>query len=73
MEQRRARFARLFQGCIGRWTARCWLARRLYQLKASPAMDFGISILLISVLCMALRNLGLLIKTDWGVVYPLCC
>ena len=25
----------LFQGCTGLWTAGCWLARRLHQLKAS--------------------------------------
>ena len=33
-----------FQGCAGLWTAGCWLARRLHQLKASTAMDLGISI-----------------------------
>ena len=26
-----------------------------------------------SVRCVALRNLGLLIKTDWSVTCPLCC
>ena len=40
----RARFVGLFQGCTGLWTAGCWLARRLHQLKASTAMDLGISI-----------------------------
>ena len=28
-----------FQGCIGAWTAGCWHARRLHELKASTAMD----------------------------------
>ena len=37
-------------------------ARRLHQLKASTTMDLGISIFLIFVRCMALRNLELLIK-----------
>ena len=45
----------------------CWLARRLQQLKASPTMDLGISIFLIFVRCVALRNLELLIKTGWNV------
>ena len=45
----------------------CWLARRLHQLKASTTMDLGISIFLISVRCVALRNLELLIKTGWNV------
>ena len=36
---------------------------RLHQLKASTTMDLGISIFLISVQCVALRNLDLLIKT----------
>ena len=30
-------------------------------------MDLGISIFLIFVRCVALRNLGLLIKTGWNV------
>ena len=59
----RARFVGLFQGCTGLWTAGCWLARRLHQLKASTTMDLGISIFLIFVRCVALRNLELLIKT----------
>ena len=67
------RFAGLFQGCTGLWTAGCWLARRLHQLKASTTMDLGISIFFISVRCVILRNLDLLIKTDWSVIYPLCC
>ena len=48
-------------------TAGCWLARRLQQLKASTTMDLGISIFLIVVRCVALRNLELLIKTGWNV------
>ena len=48
-------------------TAGCWLARRLQQLKASTTMDLGISIFLIFVRCVALRNLELLIKTGWNV------
>ena len=38
---KRARFVGLFQGCTGLWTYRCWLARRLHQLKASTTMDLG--------------------------------
>ena len=38
------------------------IARRLHQLKASTTMDHGISIFLIFVRCVALRNLELLIK-----------
>ena len=45
----RARFVGLFQGCTWLWTAGCWLARRLHQLKAFTTMDLGISIFLISV------------------------
>ena len=37
----------------------CWLARRLRQLKASTTMDLGISIFLISVRCVTLRNLDM--------------
>ena len=48
-------------------TAGCWLARLLQQLKASTTMDLGISIFLIFVRCVALRNLELLIKTGWNV------
>ena len=58
----------IFQGCTGLCTAGCWLARRLHQLKASTTMDLGISNLLISARRMVLRNLGLLIKTDWSVI-----
>ena len=32
-------------------------------------MDLGISIFLISVQCVALRNLDLLIKTGWSVFF----
>ena len=52
------------------WTAGCWLARRLHQLKASTTMDHGISFFLISVQCVALRILDLLIKTGWSVIFP---
>ena len=62
-----ARFVGLFQGCTGLWTAGCWLARRLRQLKASTTMDLGISIFLIFVRRVALRNLDLLLKTGWSV------
>ena len=48
-------------------TAGCWLARRLQQLKASTTMDLGISIFLVFVRCVALRNLELLIKTGWNM------
>ena len=44
--------------------------RRLHQLKASTTIDLGISIFLISVQCVALRNLDLLIKTGWSVIFP---
>ena len=33
-------------------------------------MDLGISIFLISVQCVVLRNLDLLIKTGWNVIFP---
>ena len=69
----RARFVGLFQGCTGLWTAGWWPARRLHQLKASTTMDLGISIFLISVQCVALRNLDLLIKTGWSVIFPVFC
>ena len=58
----RARFVGLFQGYTGLWTAGCWLARRLHQIKASTTMDLGISIFLFFVQCMVLRNLDLLIN-----------
>ena len=61
MERRTGKIRGAFQGCTGLWTAGCWLARRLHQLKAST-MDLGISIFLIFVPCVALRNLELLIK-----------
>ena len=32
-------------------------------------MDLGISIFLISVQCVTLRNLDLLIKTGWSVIF----
>ena len=63
----RARFVGFFQGCRGLWTAGCWLARRLHQRKVSTTMDLGISIFLIFVRCVALKNLDLFIKTGWNV------
>ena len=63
----RARYVGLFHACTGLWTAGCWLARRLHQLKASTTMGLGISFSLIFVRCVALRNLELLIKTGWNV------
>ena len=72
-ERRTARFVGFFQGCTGLWAAGCWLAYRLHQLKASTTMDLGISIFLTSVQCVALRNLDVLIKTGWSVIFPLCC
>ena len=69
----RARLVGLFQGCTGLWTAGCSLAHRLNQLKASTTMDLGISIFLIFVQCVALRNLDLLIKTGWSVIFPVFC
>ena len=48
----RARFVGIFKGCTGLWTAGCWLARRLHQLKASTTMDLGISVFLIYVRCV---------------------
>ena len=68
MERRTGkRLVGLFQECAGLWTAGCWLARRLQQLKASTTMDLGISIFLIFVRCVASKNLDLLIKTGWKV------
>ena len=69
----RARFVGLFQGCTGLWTVGCWLARRFHQLKAPTTTNLGISFFLISVQCMALRNLDLLIKTGWSVIFPIFC
>ena len=62
-----ARIRRMILDAQGFVTAGCWLARRLQQLKASTTMDLGISIFLIFVRCVALRNLELLIKTGWNV------
>ena len=61
-ERRTGKIRGLFQGYKGLWTAGCWLERRLHQLKASTTTDLGISIFLIFVRCMALRNLDLLIE-----------
>ena len=33
--------------CTGLWTAGCWFARRLHQLKDPTTMDLGISIFLL--------------------------
>ena len=33
-------------------------------------MDLGFSFFLISVQCVALRNLDLVIKTGWSVIFP---
>ena len=38
----------ILQECTGLWTAGCWLARRLLQLKPSTMVDFGIQISLLS-------------------------
>ena len=69
----RARIVGLFQGRTGLSTAGCWLARRLHQLKASTTLDLCISIFLIYLRCVALRNFDFLTKTDWSVICPLCC
>ena len=63
----RGAFSRMHRA-LGAWM----LARApATQLKASTTMDLGISIFLISVQCVALRNLDLLIKTGWsGVTFP---
>ena len=72
-ERRTYNIRGLLQGCTGLWTAGCWLARRLHQLKASTTLDLSISIFLIFVRCVALRNLDFLMKTGWSVICPLCC
>ena len=41
MSGERARVVGLFQRCTGLWTAGCWLARRLHQLKTSTTMDLA--------------------------------
>ena len=41
--------------------------------QGSTTMDLGISIFFIFVRCVALRNLDLLIKTDWSVICSLSC
>ena len=59
----RGAFSRMHKALDG-WI----LARpRLHHLKASTTMDLGISIFLIFVRYVALRNLELLIKTGWDV------
>ena len=68
MERRTGKIRGAFSRMQGFRTAGCWLARRLHQLKASTTtMDLGISIFLIFVQCVTLRNLELLIKTGWNV------
>ena len=52
--------------------------RMLTRPPASPAqglhhVDLGISIFLIFLACVALRNMDMLIKTDWTVTSSLCC
>ena len=61
-ERRTGKIRGAFQGCTELWTAGCWLARRLHQLKASTNMDLGISISLFFVQYVALSNLNLLIN-----------
>ena len=62
----RARLVGLFQGCTGLWTAGCWLARRLHQLKASTTIDLSIPILLTRYFCTmcGIEKLGL-VDQDW--------
>ena len=55
----RGTFSRMHRALNGWMLA---IARRLHQLKASTTMDLGISIFLIFVRCVALRNLEMLIK-----------
>ena len=64
-ERRTGKIRGAFQGCTMLWTAGYWLARQLYQLKASTTMDLGISIFLIFVRCVALRNLDRLVNQNW--------
>ena len=69
-ERRTGKIRGAFSRCTGLWTSGCWLARRLHQLKASTTMNLDVSSFLISVRCVALRNLDLLIKTDWSAIGP---
>ena len=55
----RGTFSRMHRALDGWMLA---IARRLHQLKAPTTMDLGISIFLIFVRYVALRNLELLIK-----------
>ena len=64
----RGAFSRMHRALDG-WM----LVRAQASLKASTTMDLGISIFLISVQCVALRNLELLIKTGWSVICPVFC
>ena len=72
-ERRTDKIRGAFSGMPGLWTAGCWLAHRLHQLEASTIMNLGISTFLISVQCVALRNLDLLIKTGWRVICQFFC
>ena len=51
----------------------------LARAPASPAQGLhhhgpgSISVFLISVQYVALKNLDLLIKTGWSVIFPVCC
>ena len=55
----RGTFSRMHRALNG-WVLA--IARRLHQLKASTTMDLSISIFLIFVRCVPLRNLEMLIK-----------
>ena len=64
----RGAFSRMHRALDG-WT--------LARVPASPAqgttIDLGIPSFLVFVRCVALKNLGLLIKTGWSVICPVCC
>ena len=53
-----------FSGIQKCWKTRYSLVGWLHQLKASTAMDLGITIFVFPAWRVALRNLGLLIKAD---------
>ena len=59
----RARFVGLFQGCTGLWTAGCWLARGLHQLKASPPWTSVFQFPYFSTMC-GLEKLGF-VDQNW--------
>ena len=62
----RGAFSRMHRALDGWMLARAQAS----QLKASTTMDVGISVFLIFVRRVALRNLELLIKTGWSVIFP---